>query len=410
MSEAIYRTPGNEKTNKWSTSLFVLYSVFTFLVYVLPYTKVVVPYIYAGILMLISLPILMIKSRKRLSYSIILILITGLLFLFNILLQTYPFAETMNEAIRNLRFFLPVLWVLFALEYCNTKQLRAVIISYFVIIAFILYKTLVALESNPWVTRILARSKMMDDPETRAYRLGNVGGFEFAYMMGIITLCLVWTALKSDKKWVKYISILAVLVCYYYIIETMYTTLLILTVIGTIILLMTNIKHMSVKIILLIGLLALIFSLPSLLKYLSDVFSGSLLSTKFMQMHNALTGEGIDALGSRPEHIKTALKIWLQHPVFGGFGGDKKVHSFVFGLLETNGLVGLAFFGTLLYQTYKYIASTMRRMGLPRQLFNVCMLYLIALAFLNPVGYLFEVTIVAFFFVPIYTKDVLAHS
>ena len=256
---------------------FVLYISLVMVVYILPSVKLIVPYIPAAVLMLAFFPIAMFKTQKYMNYCVLLIATTILYVFIYFVNGIGGITDSINEIIRSLRFFMPVLWALYALNFCTPKQRRCILIVFFIIAAFILIKTIIALEKDVWISRILAQDKTSDTSEIRAYRMGNVGGFEFSYMMGVVTICLAWAALKCKNIWAKILLIAGTVLCFYYIIQTMYMTLLILASIGTILLFIFNTKNALVKVLLIFGSIVIAFSLPAICKYLSGVFTDSLL-------------------------------------------------------------------------------------------------------------------------------------
>lgn len=385
-----------------SRGLFVIYTIITICVYTLPYTKLTIPYIIAGLMMLVTIPIIAIKNTKWLNYTALLVIASAILMLFCMISEYFTLTDSINEMIRNIRFFTPALWTMYVLQFCSKNQKKVIIVLFGVLVCYILYKTMNALANDQWITRILAQSATTDSAEIRSYRLGNVGGFEFSYMIGIVTLCLVWAALKCKKIIVKILSILAAIFCFYYIIQTMYTTLLLLTSLGILALLFMNIKNILGKVVLIIGFLALIFVLPTLFDYLSNLFSGSLLSTKFLQMESAITGGGAEELGSRPEYMMEAFRGWLHSPIWGGYSYTLKVHSFLVGLLESHGIIGIALWFALYKSTYKMISSNLKQQGVSTELFNIVAWFILLLSFFNPIGYCFELTIAGFFITPIW--------
>lgn len=382
--------------------LFIAYTMMVMLCYILPYMKIKIPYIPMSLLMLVSVPILAIKDRQLLNYSSLLIAGSGLLMAICAISDFYSLTDAINEMIRNVRFFVPTMWTIFVYKYCTNNHRKVVLAFFGILVAFILYKTMDALASNQWITRILAQSALTDTAEIRSYRLGNVGGFEFSYMMGIVTLLLVWTAMNCKRVISKAVSIVAAGWCFYYIIETMYTTLLILTAVGILVLILLNMKSLLIRIAWVIGLVALAFTLPALFGYLSTVFDGSLLSTKFIQLQLAMTGGGASELGSRPGYMLEAIVGWIHSPIFGGYSYTYRVHSFLVGLLEANGLIGLITWMALFAMTYNIISNAMIQRGICPNLFRVVMMWVLLLSFFNPIGYCFELTLAALFIVPVW--------
>lgn len=391
-------------------SVFVLYAGLTMAVYILPSLKITVPYIYAALIMLAFLPIAVIKMQCHVNYYVLLAITTLVSSAFYFVNGVYGSVDTVNEIIRALRFFLPIIWAAYAFRFCSAKQRRNILIIFAVIVLFMLIKTIHALEKDAWIARILAQDKSTDTAEIRAYRMGNVGGFEFSYMVGVVVLCLTWAALKYRNIKAKILCIVGAAVCFYYIIQTMYMTLLLLTFGGVILLLFFKTKSRLVKIAIVLGSIVVAFSLAPLFKYLSEVFSGSLLSTKFMQFYTALTGGGADSLGSRPELIREAVARWLKSPIWGGYETSVRTHSMVFALLEATGLIGLLSFLGCLFGSYKMISDELKKNGIDTLLISTVFMYILALATLNPVGYVFEVTIAAFFIAPLWSELVTGYN
>lgn len=404
MVNCVYdKTNYYERKKTINAPFFLIYIIITILVYILPYSKVTIPYIISGSLMLIFLPFVIFKQKKWFSYCMVLFIFTAFIFILDILLGNYGLTDAINESIRNIRFFIPALWFFYSIKYCNFKHYKILIIFFIFLTFFILIKTLFALENNQWISRILAQGKESDTPEIRFYRLQNIGGFEFSYMIGILTICFVWGAFRSKKLSTKVLLSILAIISYYFIIKTMYTTLLLLTTICLIIMFYFFIKNKGLKLLFIFSMILIIIILPNIFKSLSLVFNDSLLSEKFMNIYYTLTGNGIDSLGSRPILIKNSLNNWLMNPILGGNVINSNSHSFIFSILEKNGLIGLSIFIFLFYQTWKLINFNLKKINIELLLFNICFLYFILLSVLNPIGYVFELSIVTFFITPVFS-------
>ena len=95
----------NEKKEK-TLSVFLMYVLFTCAVYILPYTKFVVPYILAAVIMLGSLFFIVMKQDKSLEL-VLLLLFLSVFYAFIAWATGRSFVGAVNEGIRNIRFFLP---------------------------------------------------------------------------------------------------------------------------------------------------------------------------------------------------------------------------------------------------------------------------------------------------------------
>ena len=390
----------NEKKEK-TLSVFLMYVLFTCAVYILPYTKFVVPYILAAVIMLGSLFFIVMKQDKSLEL-VLLLLFLSVFYAFIAWATGRSFVGAVNEGIRNIRFFLPAFWALYSLKYCNQKQKNIFIIICSIIILFIFVKTTIALETDPLIARILAQDKASTSNEINQYRLQNIGGFEFSYMMGIITLCLAYSALKIKIGWLKIFFIVLIILCFNYIISTMYTTLLLLTFIGILILIFFNVKDKVLKLILVAIGLFLLFFLGDIFLFFSNLFpKDSLLSSKFESIYKSIVEGDVGQLGDRPQLILDSLNKWIKNPIFGNYDATSNSHSMIVGLLEQTGIVGLFVVGYLFIVLSRAIYQELKRRNIPTDLYIVSIIFLLFLAFFNPIGYVFEVSIAVYLITPL---------
>ena len=300
--------------------------------------------------------------------------------------------------IRNLRFFIPVLWSVYILKNVSNDNVRIFYVLYIVLIMIIIFKTYNALNENQWISRILAQSVLTDTPEIRELRLQNIGGFEFSYMVGLINICFFWSYFYNVDKRKKLIYLILTIISYMYIIKTMYTTLLLLTSLSLVIILIKNVKNILAKILTFLIFLIIVWNYADIVYFLSELFNGSLLSNKFMQIYMALTEGGMESLGSRPELIMNSISAWLSNPIFGGRPENLNSHSMFFGLLATNGIFGILLLIVVFYLSYKVIVGELIKKGIDTLLIKICFMYIILLMIFNPINYVFEITIAGFYF------------
>ncbi len=395
----------NAKIEKERNWIFISYVIFTVIVYVLPSMKIRVPYMMAALLMLASFPFLITRSERTFKYAMLLLFISLYYIIRYAFFSTYGLSDAINEGIRNIRFFLPVLWGTYALNFLDKNRSRVFLLCFFVLVIYVLFNTLIALEGDPEIARLLAQGTASDSgAKLNSYRLSNIGGFEFSYMTGIIALCLMWLFLVQKNFWVKTSALIGYVLTFYYILQSQYTTLLLLTFIGTVFLLFKLKKNILFRIVLVLLGLILIFSITDIFYFLSNVFEGSVLERKFLQIANALSTGNSEELGSRPGLLKNALNVWLQNPVFGSYYENLNAHSLIMTILATTGLVGLGLWIYLVYISFHQIGRFLKqyKTGLP--LFYCVTCYFLLLSFLNPIGYVFEITIVTYLIVPMFIK------
>lgn len=392
-----------------SISLFVLYIILTMAVYILPYMNFVLPYIPVALLMLASLPVIMVLREKWFGFGLFLAIITLLMLLSNMIVNGVGVTYAINEAVRNLRFFLPVLWGGYILEFCNAKQKKVILIAYVFIVGFVVFKTYMALQEDMWIARLLAQDKTTSSAQINAYRLDNVGGYAFSYLFGVVTLALVHFILKTKNKKEKIVLILVVIFCFYFIIKTMYTTLLVLTSLCTLLLLYLNAKKTKTKFLILFGGLLLLFNIVPLCAFLSRAFGDSLLASKFQQIYFSLTGGGIDELGLRPQLIRTALENWSKTPIFGNHYTNP-AHSLFFEILQQNGIVGITLWISLFVSSWKVLYENLKKRNVDTKLFNVSMIYLTVLSIANDTRFTFEIVITVYFMIPLFSTIIYENT
>lgn len=386
-----------------SKTLFVVYMMLTITAYTLPMLKITLPYIAVAILLLSSIFFLALKNAKWLYYILILCLSTLIVITIGMLTGVYGLVDAFNELVRNVRFFLPFLWGSFVLKYCHKKHYKFILVSFGLLCLVILFQTLIALREVPDICRELAKSTTRDSATLSNYRRKNVGGFEYSYMMGIVTLGFLWTMLKTSKKSVKVLCAVATIVCYYFIIQTMYTLLLILTFVGTVAIFFFSTKNKFIKILLVIGVILMFVLVEPMFKFLSEIFSFNYgLHEKFTNMYLALSYGDVDMVGSRPEMLLKGLSNWMRHPVFGGKAEASNTHSFIVSYLENSGIIGVGVW----LGFFAYNWTQLRKRLHHKSLFDATMIYMFLLALFNPISFVFEIVFVSYLIIPVWSEFV----
>ncbi len=402
--ENVLRRKAN--TNKDRTAkLFMLYAIITIIAYTLPMLKITLPYMAVAMLLLVSLAFFMYKNVKWMYFAIVLCMTSVIVMAMNMMTGIHDLVGAMNEMIRNIRFFIPFLWGCYAIKNCNEKQRKIVLLIFGVMCAYIMINTLQALAENPTIARELAKSTSRKSTERTSYRMNNVGGFEYSYLMGIVTIAFVWTGVNAKNFKVRLISIVAAVIGYYFIIQTMYTLLLILTAIGTVLVLFFKTKSPIIRLCLIMMAVALVFFMEPVLAFLADLFSFNFgLQEKFTSMYLAVKFDDVDMVGSRPAMLKAAFFNWTQNPLFGGRHADSNAHSLLMTTLENSGIVGFGLWVGFFVTGWKMVKKELRKKQIEVALFDCAMLYILVLSFFNPIGYHFEIVFTAFFIVPIWSS------
>lgn len=385
---------------KLLTWFFVIYTVITMTCYLLPYTQFVMSYTIMAPLMLFSF-VWMFYGERTINYSV-LVVISVLVLMFTVIIaQRMDLVAGINVAIRDMRFMLPVLWGVFALRFANEKQRKIILVVFVAIILLVVYKTIEAVRVEPMIVRLLAQDKTRGNTEINSYRLNNVAGYTFSYMMGAVVICAAWISASSYGKLLRGAGILVLILSFFFVVETMYATLLILSFLGIVIVLFVKSRNIISKVIIIFfGLLCVIF-MEEIMAWLSDFFVFSdVLHIKFRDMHNAIKYGDISQVGSRPQLIFEALENWVKAPLFGS-SKVNRAHSTVFSVLQESGLVGLGLWIITIIYGVKLVLNRLKSNGIDTGMFGVCVAYVAILSIFNDIRSVYELTIVVFFIVPL---------
>ena len=380
---------------------FAIYAVFTMACYMLPYTQFVLPYTIMAPLMLFSFVWMFFGGEESIGYSTIVIVASLMMMFAVIIAQRLDLVTGINTAIRDMRFFLPVLWGVFALKYANEKQRKIILVVFVALILLVVSKTIEAVRVEPMIVRLLAQDKTRGNTEINAYRLNNVAGYTFSYMMGAVVICAAWIASNSYGKLLKGVGIVVLVLSFFFVIETMYATLLILSFLGIVLVLFVKSKNIITKVVIIFfGLIAVIL-MEDIMEGLSNLFAFSdVLHIKFRDMHNAIKYGDISQVGSRPQLIFEALGKWAKSPLFGS-SEVNRAHSTVFSILQESGIVGLSLWIAALCYAIRIIKKRLQSKNIDTRMFGVCAAYVGILSIFNDIRSIYELTIVVFFIVPV---------
>lgn len=380
---------------------FAIYTVITMTFYLLPYTQFVVPYTIMAPLMLFSFVWMFNVGEEGIVYSAI-VVGASLVLMFTVLIaQGLDIVTGINAAIREMRFFLPALWGMFALKYADKRQRKLILVVFVALVLLVVYKTIEAVRVEPMIVRLLAQDKTRVNAEINSYRLNNVAGYTFSYMMGAVVICAAWISSNSYGKLLKGVGVVVLILSFYFVIETMYATLLILSFLGIVLVLLVKSKNIIAKVVIVFfGVIAVIL-IEDIMSWLSDLFAFSdVLHVKFRDMHNAIKYGDISQVGSRPRLIFEALGNWAKSPLFGS-SEVNRAHSTIFSVLQESGLVGLSLWVTALLYAIRMITKKLRNMNVDARMFCVCAAYVAILSVFNDIRIIYELTIVVFFIVPL---------
>ncbi len=399
-----------------STSKLILYYILIIMYcYMLPMIKYSLPYVIMAFFLLITYLFCIYKGRIRIDPCVITIVCSCILGFLTILV-THPlnFTEGINEMIRSLRFIAPALLFLF-LEgdgKPNLSYMRIVSIAAFFLFGFVAVQTLIALQTNPMLARILAYGIGIDE-QMAAYRFQNVGGFEFSYSVGFIAIVALYLSLSAKKKLYKIIWLAVYGFALFYVIQVQYMTLLILTIVFSVVLIYQLSKHTLFGFLIAVFTVIALLSIPTVIDYLSQNASGDMLAYKFGTFKEFFENGDISAIGKRPRYLLEALGRFFESPLWGHtisengkiFQEFNEVHSTFFGYLQNMGLIGFCGFYIPFFLVGKHILNTLQSKQ-NKNCYRTILLMLLVLSILNPINYCFEVCFTVFLIVPCILKNI----
>ncbi len=403
VSKIIYNSLNYKITaDEFVSFTFFIYVITVFTVYVLPYFKYTVPYIVAALLMLISLPFLFFsRSQKFILYLII----TSALLAFLYFTVKIPgdLKESMNEFVRNVRFFLPAAMGVYAINKMKLKARKRTIIVMLCMILYIIFVSLMALVQRPMLARELAEGVTISS-NVASYRLENVGGFEFSYMVGVLVLLFLYNFIQTSAVVKRLLYLPIVVLGYVYIVAAQYTALLLMTTIFAAMILFSKVSNVVIKLLLIMAFILIIINLGDIFAYLSIHLHQNMLRDKFSWLAQYINGsQDINVLHSRPRLYLNALKAFIQSPVWGGASdiGDIS-HSYVFGLMASCGIIGLFSYLIMFFQTSKHMLYQLKEKEIDTYIFKIACLYCFILSIFNPIGTSFEIALILYFFIPVW--------
>lgn len=389
---------------KISLHEFILftYTCLVFLINYLPSLNVSVPYYIAALLSIsIYLPAFISSIRNRSYISVIIMSALGIFFIYYLFHKPFDFVESVNEFIRILRFFSPLLIFYYFKKYSSRGTKKFIIIFMFTVIIYVVINSLIALQNDPTIVRYLAiddKSDLMN-----SYFLSNIGGFGFSYSIGFLIPILVGLILNTKKLYLKVLFLFLIILFYTFVITSQYTTMLLLSSIFSLLIIKEKISSVIFNIFMIILLSLLFFNVTSFFSFLSDKFAGDVLSEKMQWFVTFFETGNIDALHSRPALYLDAIKGFLQNPIVGQEASTyvDLSHSLILSTLRGTGVLGISCFMITMVYSKNYAISLLKESKFGIKTFKKIFVFLIVLSLLNPIGYSYEICYVVFLLIPI---------
>lgn len=393
------RKKGTVGINGW-----VVYLLIYLPLCLLPAVKYSVPYMIAGLFTMLPLIILSLNNMRYRTILALLVALGIIQAMFVVLLGNGPITEIINEPIRSVRYFVPCVLLEKVFELSKKTQ-KIIWLFATALIVFVIIQTLYALESDPLVARILAQGSI-EDEELMNYRFQNVGGFGNCYSLCMTFAMWVYFMFRSSKV-MKIISAAIVIFILYFSLKVQYMTMFLGCIIAFLLVILYCSKSIHTKLFSVIFVLFGVFFLSSILRWVASLGVESTIYTKLTEFANTL--DGVNTFGdttSRANMYKSAFLAFLSNPFFG-VTNDLNSHSTILGCAANSGMIGLFAYFYGVKQMYNVTKTNLKKQSIDMRIFSITFALFIALAVVNPIHYVYEISVVLLFYIPL-TLNVFA--
>lgn len=259
------------------------------------------------------------------------------------------------------------------------------------LMVYVIITTWLFLLENPGATR------HWEDFDENAEQ--DVANYYFVYAVPIIISTISILMLKY-KSFVRYLSLVLVIVGIIFLINAQYTLAILITLIGVFVQVFRHIKTALYKTLFLIAVIAISFFLPQILSYAIRIIPSEQVSIRLSEIRAFLTGEGADGynLSSRLTLYGDSLKAFFRSPIIGNRKLDFDGHATFLTVLSDTGILGGIPFYALLVVICKRVQ---KYMGTYKQQFGVIIMMFVMMGLTNPIHASLPLGFVTWFLAPL---------
>lgn len=308
---------------------------------------------YFYLLVLVACLLLVLVSRGRKSVDEYVILIIPFI-IWKLLVYLITRPSLIDLGYNILLDFSPIilgLYITKRLDYSSKKYFSIIII---VAIAITLLTSYIGLQQYPDASRYLATVADASESRNVKYNMMNIGGYEFVYTTVLLYPLLIYAYKQGKIKffWTIVIAIIELV----FIIQTSYTTALILWMLSTMFFFFN--KDFKSKNLIYVGIIAvlLFFVLWDLFSSWIDLLADNIASKDISERLHALAGGQIGLENSEDNRLELYLRsinTFLAHPIIGSLTSGGGGHSSILDTLARYGLMGAVIFIVLYTVIFK---------------------------------------------------------
>jgi len=259
---------------------------------------------------------------------------------------------------------------------------------------------------DPNIMKTISQAK---DTEFIEYRKVGIGSFGFIYMLVIAIIAVVGqfkTRFLVGHTWVKVLLIFMCVAGINCIIDSTFTTALLLSVFGIVLILITQENKAINFITYIIAFVLLIFLSQLIGSWLSTItLESEDVTTRLREIGNLIMGnEGGENTESRMEYFMKSVTCFTNHPIFGYNFAHKPPsppgnHSEWIDIFAVYGLLGgIPLLTTLILKLKETARAIMQSKDFP--FYTVILIVFVVYGFLDPFLHLYNLGFVMFLFVP----------
>ena len=265
------------------------------------------------------------------------------------------------------------------------------------LMVYVIISTWLFLLENPDATR------HWDDFDENAEL--DVANFYFVYAVPIIISATSIIMLKY-KNFVRYLSLVLVIVGIVFLVNAQYTLAILIAIIGVLFQVFRHIKTTLYKIIYLLIILAFAIFLPQILAFAIRIIPSEQVSIRLSEIRAFLTGEGADGynLNGRLTLYGDTLVAFFRSPIIGNRKLDFDGHATFLTILSDTGILGGIPFYALLVVICKRVQ---KYMGTYKQQFGVIIMMFVMMGLTNPIHASLPLGFVTWFLAPLTIQIVL---
>lgn len=393
------------KNNSGIGGIILFYAMISTLFYCLPAIKYSTTYIPMALILLFSYILFLMVNRRDSNLIISIMLLSLVLGFMEFAVSSGGlFVEGINEFIRSLRFFAPLLIFIMINQYCSKRQIAMYVVFVTALFMFVMYKTNIAIEENATISRQLATG-LSNDVALYPYRMQNVGGFEFCYAVGFVVIVALYMMKYKDRRVIQVLSLGLFVLTLIFVFKTQYMILLLLVASFSILFWYLSSERGLKRAVVTVGCIVIICLIPTIMFKLSVAsFSSTLQVQRFESFLSVFQGESLMNSSSRFEKYLASFVRFLDSPIWGSININNLAHSTFLGVLECKGIIGFVAWIALLKKAYARIKFEIQnRYELERSsiaLIDSMYYMLLVLALFNPIQYCFEVCFIVYLFMP----------